>query len=65
MPRGMKARNTSEIICSVEGCKPLRDEIAKLIGRDDAERYGIEWQYEQAKTPFHKIEIYEVRNANS
>lgn len=46
----------------IGGCKPLRDEIAKLIGRDDAERYGIEWQYEQAKTPFHKIEIYEVRN---
>jgi hypothetical protein len=46
----------------VGGCKPFRDEIAKLIGRDDAERYGIEWQYEQAKTPFHKIEIYEVKN---
>lgn len=46
----------------VGGCKPLRDEIAKLIGRDDAERFGIEWQYEQAKTPFHKIEIYEVKN---
>ena len=46
----------------IGGCKPLRDEIAKLIGRDDAERYGIEWQYEQAKTPFHKIEIYEVKN---
>lgn len=45
------------------GCKALRDEIARhLLGRDDAERFGIEWEYEQAKTPFHKIEIYEVKN---
>lgn len=46
----------------VGGCKPLRDEIAKLIGRDDAERFGIDWQYKQEKGKIHKIEIYEVKN---
>ena len=45
------------------GCKALRDEIARhLLGRDDAERFGTTWEPKQAKTPFHKIEIYEVRN---
>ena len=43
----------------IGGCKPLRDEIAKLLERDDAEHRGITWEYRQEKGSVRKIEIYE------
>jgi len=45
----------------VGGCKPLRDEIARLLERDDAERCGIDWQYRQEKGDIRMVEIEEVR----
>lgn len=45
----------------VGGCKPLRDEIAKLLERDDAEHKGIDWQYRQEKSDIRMVEIEEVR----
>ena len=45
----------------VGGCKPLRDEIARLLDRDDAERCGIDWQYRQEKGDIRMVEIEEVR----
>ncbi|WP_277202291.1 hypothetical protein [Victivallis vadensis] len=45
----------------VGGSKPLRDAIAKLLGRDDAERHGIEWEYRQEKGAATRIEIQEVK----
>lgn len=44
----------------VGGCKPLRDEIARLLDRDDAERCGIDWQYRQEKGSVRMVEIEEV-----
>ena len=44
----------------VGGCKPLRDEIARLLDRDDAERCGIDWQYRQEKSDIRMVEIEEV-----
>ena len=44
----------------VGGCKPLRDEIARLLDRDDAERCGIDWQYRQGKGSVRMVEIEEV-----
>lgn len=41
----------------VGGLKPLRDEIARIYGRDDAEQSGITWEYEQAKGAIHAVEI--------
>ena len=41
----------------VGGLKPLRDEIARIYGRDDAEQTGITWEYEQAKGAIHAVEI--------
>ncbi len=32
------------------GAKHLRDAIANSLGRDDAERHGIEWCYNQVQT---------------
>lgn len=45
----------------VGGCKPLRDEIARLLDRDDAERCGIDWQYRQEKGTVRMVEIEEVK----
>ena len=42
----------------IGGCKPLRDEIARIYGRDDAEFRGITWEYDQAKGAVHKVEIW-------
>lgn len=44
----------------VGGCKPLRDAVAALLGRDDAERHGIEWEYRQEKGAATRIEIEEI-----
>lgn len=44
------------------GSKPLRDAIAaELLGRDDAERHGIEWVYRQEKGAATRIEIQEIK----
>ncbi len=46
----------------VGGAKPLRDAIAaELLGRDDAERNGIEWVYRQEKGAATRIEIQEIK----
>ena len=45
----------------VGGCKPLRDAIAALLGRDDAERHGIEWEYRQEKGAATRVEIQEMK----
>lgn len=45
----------------VGGCKPLRDAVAALLGRDDAERHGIEWEYRQEKGAATRIEIQEIK----
>lgn len=45
----------------VGGAKPLRDAIAELLGRDDAERHGIEWVYRQEKGAATRIEIQEIK----
>lgn len=42
----------------VGGFKPLRDEIARILGRDDAERDGIAWEYEQSPGAVCKVEIW-------
>ena len=42
----------------VGGFKPLRDEIARVLGRDDAEHRGIEWEYRQQPGAVCKVEIY-------
>lgn len=44
----------------VGGCKPLRDEIARLLGRDDAEQTGIEWVYRQTPDKTRMVEIEEI-----
>ena len=41
------------------GFKPLRDEIARILGRDDAEHRGIEWEYRQEPGAVCKVEIYQ------
>ena len=43
----------------VGGFKPLRDEIARILGRDDAEHKGIEWEYRQEPGAVCKVEIYQ------
>lgn len=45
----------------IGGCKPLRDEIARILGRDDAEHRGIDWQYRQEKGNVRMVEIKEAR----
>jgi len=45
----------------VGGCKPLRDAIAELLGRDDAERHGIEWIYRQERGAATRVEIQEIK----
>ena len=42
----------------VGGFKPLRDEIARVLGRDDAEHRGITWEYAQARGAVCKVEIF-------
>lgn len=42
----------------VGGFKPLRDEIARVLGRDDAEHRGITWEYEQIPGAVCKVEIF-------
>lgn len=42
----------------VGGCKPFRDEIARLLGRDDAEHRGTNWEYRQEKGRVRKVEIF-------
>ena len=42
----------------VGGFKPLRDEIARVLGRDDAEHRGITWEYEQSPGAVCKVEIW-------
>ena len=42
----------------VGGCKPLRDEIARTLGIDDAEHGGIIWEYCQQKGQINKVEIF-------
>lgn len=42
----------------VGGFKPLRDEIARVLGRDDAEQHGITWEYEQSPGAVCKVEIW-------
>lgn len=44
----------------VGGTKPLRDEIARLLGRDDAEHRGIEWKYRQAPGWIRMVEIEKI-----
>jgi len=44
----------------VGGCKPLRDEIARLLGRDDAEQAGIDWQYIQTPGKTTMVEIEKI-----
>jgi len=48
----------------VGGFKPLRDEIARLLGRDDAERRGITWEYEQSPGAVCKVEIFTVEKGD-
>lgn len=43
----------------VGGCKPLRDAIARMLGRDDAESVGTVWEYRQEKGEIRKVEIFE------
>ena len=45
----------------VGGFKPLRDEIARILGRDDAEHRGIEWEYRQEPGAVCKVEIWQIR----
>ena len=42
----------------VGGFKPLRDEIARVLGRDDAEHRGISWEYQQAPGAVCTVEIF-------
>lgn len=42
----------------VGGAKPLRDEIARTLGIDDAEHGGVTWEYAQEKGRLNKIEIF-------
>lgn len=44
----------------VGGFKPLRDEIARILGRDDAEHHGITWEYDQAPGAVCKVEIFKL-----
>ncbi|MEG1925850.1 MAG: hypothetical protein RR415_08880 [Ruthenibacterium sp.] len=44
----------------VGGCKPLRDEIARLLGRDDAEQTGIDWRYIQTPSKTAMVEIEKI-----
>jgi hypothetical protein len=42
----------------VGGLKPLRDEIARTLGIDDAESGGVKWEYAQEKGKMNKVEIF-------
>lgn len=42
----------------VGGLKPLRDEIARTLGIDDAESGGVKWEYAQDKGKMNKVEIF-------
>ena len=44
----------------VGGCKLLRDDIARALGRDDAEHRGIEWEYRQVPGRVRMVEIQKI-----